>query len=51
MPQVSGWQQVRFGELGFAPIFFCVAALYRVAIMVEGLFCCDGQSRPLKARW
>lgn len=38
MPQVSGWLQVRFGALGFVPIFFSVAFFYVTAILIEWYF-------------
>jgi len=38
MPQLSGWIQVRYGPLGFAPLFGMVAALYVTAVVVEWLF-------------
>ena len=38
MPQVSGWLQVRYGEMGFVPIFFTVAVFYALAIAMEWYF-------------
>lgn len=38
MPQVSGELQVRFGEYGFVPIFFSVAALYFGAVVLQLIF-------------
>lgn len=38
MPQISGWLQVEYGEQGFIPIFFTVAALYATAIAMEWAF-------------
>lgn len=35
MPQVSGWLQVRFGDMGFVPIFFTVAFFYVTATIIE----------------
>ncbi|NDJ33326.1 MAG: MFS transporter [Chloroflexi bacterium] len=38
MPQLGGWLQVRFGDLGFAGIFGGVAFFYMTAILTEILF-------------
>ncbi|MCA9975072.1 MAG: MFS transporter, partial [Anaerolineales bacterium] len=38
MPQVSGWLQVTFGDMGFVPIFFSVAFFYVTAITIEWFF-------------
>lgn len=38
MPQVSGWLQVRYGEMGFVPIFFSVAVFYALAVAMEWYF-------------
>lgn len=38
MPQVSGWLQVTFGNMGFVPIFFLVAFFYVTAIIIEWIF-------------
>ncbi|MCP5094414.1 MAG: MFS transporter [Chloroflexi bacterium] len=38
MPQVSGWLQVRFGQMGFVPIFGMVAIFYITATVIEILF-------------
>ncbi len=38
MPQISGALQVRYGEYGFVPIFFTVAAFYAAAIVTQVYF-------------
>jgi len=38
MPQLSGWMQVRWGAMGFVPIFGMVAVLYVTAVVLEWLF-------------
>lgn len=48
MPQVSGWLQVRFGALGFVPIFFSVAFFYVTAILIEWYF--FRRNKPSPAR-
>lgn len=50
MPQVSGWLQVQYGNLGFVAIFLSVAGLYMTATVVEWwLFARPGAMQRLLA--